>query len=80
MAVMAAALHQSQCARPFRVLVPVIPALGVAVNIYMMVNLGWVNWARLMHLAGDRPGDLSAHSPHSGRVRRMDGGARWQEF
>jgi APA family basic amino acid/polyamine antiporter len=35
--------------RPFRTpLVPLIPALGVAINIYMMINLGWVNWARLI--------------------------------
>jgi basic amino acid/polyamine antiporter, APA family len=35
--------------RPFRTpLVPLIPALGVAINLYMMINLGWVNWARLV--------------------------------
>jgi APA family basic amino acid/polyamine antiporter len=35
--------------RPFRTpLVPLIPALGVGINLYMMVNLGWINWARLI--------------------------------
>jgi basic amino acid/polyamine antiporter, APA family len=35
--------------RPFRTpLVPLIPTLGVAINVYMMINLGWVNWARLV--------------------------------
>jgi len=34
--------------RPFRTpWVPVIPALGVLFNGYMMYTLGWVNWARL---------------------------------
>jgi APA family basic amino acid/polyamine antiporter len=36
-------------ARPFRTpWVPVIPALGVLFNGYMMVKLGWLNWARLV--------------------------------
>ncbi|PWT85701.1 MAG: amino acid permease [Proteobacteria bacterium] len=35
--------------RPFRTpWVPVIPILGVVVNGYMMYNLGWINWARLI--------------------------------
>jgi len=35
-------------ARPFRTpWVPVVPALGVLFNGYMMYKLGWVNWARL---------------------------------
>jgi len=35
--------------RPFRTpLVPVIPILGVLVNGYMMIKLGWINWARLI--------------------------------
>ncbi len=35
--------------RPFRTpLVPLVPALGVLVNGYMMYKLGWVNWARLI--------------------------------
>jgi basic amino acid/polyamine antiporter, APA family len=35
--------------RPFRTpLVPLIPALGILINVYMMINLGWVNWARLI--------------------------------
>jgi len=36
-------------ARPFRTpWVPVIPALGVLFNGYMMVKLGWLNWVRLV--------------------------------
>jgi len=35
--------------RPFRTpLVPLIPALGVAINVYLMVNLGKWNWIRLV--------------------------------
>jgi APA family basic amino acid/polyamine antiporter len=35
--------------RPFRTpWVPVIPALGVLFNGYMMLALGWVNWVRLI--------------------------------
>jgi APA family basic amino acid/polyamine antiporter len=28
--------------------VPLVPALGIAFNGYMMYKLGWVNWARLI--------------------------------
>jgi APA family basic amino acid/polyamine antiporter len=36
-------------ARPFRTpWVPVVPILGILFNGYMMVKLGWVNWARLI--------------------------------
>ena len=35
--------------RPFRTpWVPLIPILGVIFNGYMMIKLGWVNWARLV--------------------------------
>jgi basic amino acid/polyamine antiporter, APA family len=35
--------------RPFRTpWVPLVPILGVISNGYMMYNLGWVNWARLI--------------------------------
>jgi len=35
--------------RPFRTpWVPVIPVLGVLFNGYMMIKLGWLNWARLI--------------------------------
>jgi len=34
--------------RPFKTpLVPLIPILGIAFNLAMMVGLGWSNWARL---------------------------------
>jgi APA family basic amino acid/polyamine antiporter len=37
-----------QQARPFRTpWVPLVPILGVLFNGYMMVKLGWINWARL---------------------------------
>jgi basic amino acid/polyamine antiporter, APA family len=36
-------------ARPFRTpWVPVIPILGILFNGYMMIKLGWINWARLI--------------------------------
>jgi APA family basic amino acid/polyamine antiporter len=35
--------------RPFRTpWVPVVPVLGILFNGYMMIRLGWVNWARLI--------------------------------
>jgi APA family basic amino acid/polyamine antiporter len=35
--------------RPFRTpLVPVVPALGILMNGYMMYKLGYVNWLRLI--------------------------------
>ncbi len=35
--------------RPFRTpWVPVVPVLGILFNGYMMVKLGWLNWARLV--------------------------------
>jgi APA family basic amino acid/polyamine antiporter len=35
--------------RPFRTpLVPLVPLLGIGFNGYMMVKLGWINWARLI--------------------------------
>jgi APA family basic amino acid/polyamine antiporter len=46
--------------RPFRTpWVPLVPVLGIVLfNGYMMYKLGWINWARLIHLAGDRAGGL----------------------
>ncbi len=36
-------------ARPFRTpLVPLVPILGVLVNLLLMIGLGWHNWARLI--------------------------------
>jgi APA family basic amino acid/polyamine antiporter len=35
--------------RPFRTpWVPLVPALGVLFNGFMMYKLGWINWARLI--------------------------------
>jgi APA family basic amino acid/polyamine antiporter len=34
--------------RPFKTpLVPIVPALGIAFNLFLMSGLGWTNWARL---------------------------------
>jgi APA family basic amino acid/polyamine antiporter len=36
-------------ARPFRTpWVPIVPILGILFNGYMMIRLGWINWARLI--------------------------------
>jgi basic amino acid/polyamine antiporter, APA family len=38
-----------QLPRPFRTpLVPLVPVLGIAVNLLMMLSLGWENWLRLV--------------------------------
>jgi APA family basic amino acid/polyamine antiporter len=59
--------------RPFRTpLVPLIPALGVAINIYMMVNLGWVNWARLIIWLAIGLVVYFAYSRHHSRVQQND--------
>jgi basic amino acid/polyamine antiporter, APA family len=35
--------------RPFKTpLVPLVPILGILVNLYLMWGLGWTNWARLL--------------------------------
>jgi APA family basic amino acid/polyamine antiporter len=35
--------------RPFRTpFVPILPIVGVAVNLFLMAGLGWENWARLI--------------------------------
>ncbi|HVG26423.1 MAG TPA: amino acid permease [Acidobacteriaceae bacterium] len=40
---------QPEKERPFRTpWVPVVPILGILFNGYMMIELGWVNWARLI--------------------------------
>ena len=40
-------------ARPFRTpLVPVVPILGILVNLLLMFGLGWHNWARLLGWMG----------------------------
>jgi APA family basic amino acid/polyamine antiporter len=37
-----------QLPRPFRTpFVPILPIVGVAVNLFLMAGLGWENWARL---------------------------------
>jgi APA family basic amino acid/polyamine antiporter len=59
--------------RPFRTpLVPLIPALGVAINVYMMVNLGWINWARLIIWLAIGMVIYFTYSRHHSRVQKND--------
>ena len=38
-----------QHSRPFRTpWVPLVPIMGILFNGYMMIKLGWLNWARLI--------------------------------
>jgi basic amino acid/polyamine antiporter, APA family len=57
--------------RPFRTpWVPLIPALGVAINLYMMVNLGKANWARLIIWLAIGLVIYFAYSRHHSRVQQ----------
>jgi basic amino acid/polyamine antiporter, APA family len=57
--------------RPFRTpWVPLIPALGVAINLYMMVNLGKANWARLVIWLAIGLVIYFAYSRHHSRVQQ----------
>ncbi|MGA7853104.1 MAG: amino acid permease [Candidatus Acidiferrales bacterium] len=63
--------------RPFRTpLVPLIPALGILINVYMMVNLGWVNWARLIIWLIIGLVVYFGYSRYHSRVQQMDRGTR----
>ncbi len=62
--------------RPFRTpLVPLIPALGVAINVYMMIHLGWVNWARLVIWLAIGLVVYFGYSRYHSRVQQNDRGA-----
>lgn len=51
-AIMVLRVREPDKARPFRTPlawpIPVVPVLGVLFNGYMMIKLGWLNWARLV--------------------------------
>jgi APA family basic amino acid/polyamine antiporter len=56
--------------RPFRTpWVPLVPALGVLFNGYMMYKLGWVNWARLFGWLAIGLVVYFTYSRHHSRVR-----------
>jgi APA family basic amino acid/polyamine antiporter len=58
--------------RPFRTpWVPVIPILGILVNGYLMYNLGWINWARLVIWLAIGLVVYFAYSRHHSRVRKL---------
>ncbi len=57
--------------RPFRTpFVPVVPALGIIFNGYMMYKLGWVNWARLIGWLVIGLVIYFSYSRHHSRVRQ----------
>jgi APA family basic amino acid/polyamine antiporter len=59
-------------ARPFRTpWVPVVPILGILFNGYMMVRLGWVNWARLIIWLAIGLVIYFTYSRHHSRVQAM---------
>ena len=51
-AIMVLRVREPERSRPFRTPlawpVPIIPVLGILFNGYMMIKLGWLNWARLI--------------------------------
>src|SRR5438477_2463169 len=58
--------------RPFRTSwVPVIPVLGILVNGYLMYNLGWINWARLVIWLIIGLVVYFSYSRHHSRVRKL---------
>jgi basic amino acid/polyamine antiporter, APA family len=61
-------------ARPFRTpWVPVVPILGIVFNGYMMYQLGWVNWARLVIWLAIGMIVYFTYSRHHSRVQRLQG-------
>jgi len=61
--------------RPFRTpWVPVVPLLGIGFNGYMMLKLGWVNWARLIVWLGIGLAIYFAYSRHHSRVQKLNSG------
>ena len=58
--------------RPFRTpWVPVVPILGIIFNGYMMYQLGWINWARLIIWLGIGMIVYFTYSRHHSRVQRL---------
>src|SRR5882672_9075346 len=63
--------------RPFRTpWVPLIPILGVVSNGYMMIKLGWVNWARLVIWLGIGLVVYFTYSVKHSRVQGLQSGAK----
>jgi len=63
--------------RPFRTpWVPVVPLLGVLFNGYMMYELGWVNWMRLLVWSVFGLIIYFAYSRHHSRLQKANGSAR----
>ncbi|MGH9747186.1 MAG: amino acid permease [Candidatus Acidiferrales bacterium] len=59
--------------RPFRTpWVPLVPALGILFNGYMMYKLGWINWARLIIWLLIGLVIYFTYSRHHSRVQRND--------
>jgi APA family basic amino acid/polyamine antiporter len=62
--------------RPFRTpWVPVVPILGIVFNGYMMYQLGWVNWARLVIWLAIGMVVYFTYSRHHSRVQRLEAGS-----
>lgn len=63
--------------RPFRTpFVPVVPILGVAVNLLLMFGLGWTNWARLIVWLVVGLIIYFAYGRFHSRIRTLSGEAR----
>jgi len=61
--------------RPFRTpWVPMIPLLGIGFNGYMMLKLGWINWARLTIWLAIGLIVYFSYSRHHSRVRALSAG------
>jgi basic amino acid/polyamine antiporter, APA family len=59
--------------RPFRTpWVPVVPILGILFNGYMMIRLGWVNWARLIIWLAIGLVVYFTYSRHHSRVQALE--------
>ncbi len=64
---------QPDLARPFRApWVPVVPVLGILVNLAMMLGLGWENWARLFGWLFVGLCIYFGYSRHHSHLRRQD--------
>jgi APA family basic amino acid/polyamine antiporter len=62
--------------RPFRTpLVPYVPVLGIIFNGYMMYELGWINWARLIIWLIIGLIIYFAYSRHRSRLQQINRGA-----
>jgi basic amino acid/polyamine antiporter, APA family len=63
--------------RPFRTpLVPLIPGLGILINVYMMINLGRINWLRLIVWLAIGLVVYFSYGRYHSRVQQIDRAAR----